>query len=237
MATFLLIHGAWHGAWCWERLVPLLRNRGHEVAALDLPAHGLDRSGAWRASLGGYASRVRVVAEQLDQPPVLVGHSMGGFVGTQAAHDAPQLFAALYFLCAFAPLPGDRMIDLVRQDPASQIPRHVRYRPTAVRFDPAGAAETFCGACPAEVARDAAARLRPEPLRPLYQRIRAHAPLALPRAYVFCTRDRALGHDHQRAMAERAGIERSASLDTDHSPFLSMPEALADALCGLAEAD
>ena len=50
MATFLLIHGAWHGAWCWDRVVPLLRAAGHDVVAPDLPAHGADATPWWRVS-------------------------------------------------------------------------------------------------------------------------------------------------------------------------------------------
>ena len=57
MATFLLIHGAWHGAWCWDRIAPLLRAAGHNVIAPDLPALGFDRTPWWRASLCTYALR------------------------------------------------------------------------------------------------------------------------------------------------------------------------------------
>ncbi|MGH0032917.1 MAG: alpha/beta fold hydrolase [Myxococcota bacterium] len=234
MATFLLIHGAWHGAWCWERLVPLLRERGHRVAAIDLPAHGDDRGWALRATLGRYAQRVQVVAEQLSEPPILVGHSMGGLVMTQAAHDAPDRYAALFYLCAFVPVPGERMIDLARLDPDSRVAPHTRIRPPSVRFHADGVREAFCAECSDDDVALASQRLRREPLLPMFQRIRARQPLLPARAYIECTRDQAISIGRQRAMCERAGIERVASLDTDHSPFLSAPEALARALHDLA---
>ena len=98
MASFLLIHGSWHGAWCWERLLPPLRARGHTARAVDLPGHGEDRTPAWRIGLGSYARRIVDAAGALEVPPILVGHSMGGMAITQAAADAPTAFAGLVCL-------------------------------------------------------------------------------------------------------------------------------------------
>ena len=74
--SVVLVHGAWHGAWCWERVVPGLTEQGLTVMALDLPGHGAD-SGAM-ADLHGDAARVAEVLDRLDEPAVLVGHSYGG---------------------------------------------------------------------------------------------------------------------------------------------------------------
>ena len=160
MATFLLVHGAWHGAWCWDRLTPLLRERGHKVAAFDLPCHGQDRGGWWRASMGRYVARIRIVAEQLGEPPILVGHSMGGMEITRAAAEAPSLYRALHYLCAFVPLAGDSLIRLARLDEESLVPRHTTIRPWGVHFHGDGVAETFAAGCDEETRRSAAERLR-----------------------------------------------------------------------------
>lgn len=234
MSTFLLIHGAWHGAWCWERLTPRLRERGHRVVAIDLPAHGDDSTPWYRTTLRRYAERVRCTATQQQEPPLLVGHSMGGMVISQAAHEAPELFAGLVYLCAFAPLPGDRMWGLARRDPGSVVGRHTSLRLSGIRFPADAAGETFCGECDDETVRWAGDRLRPEPVLPVLQRLKARAPLALPRVYLECTRDRAISPEHQRAMAARAGVHRVLTLESDHSPFLSMPEELADRLHAVA---
>jgi pimeloyl-ACP methyl ester carboxylesterase len=227
--TFLLVHGAWHGAWCWESLIPRLRDHGHRATAIDLPAHGEDRSSGYRATLGRYTRRVREAASRLDEPPWLVGHSMGGVSITQAAHDAPQAFAGLLYLCAFVPLPGDRMLALARQDPDTLVPRHATIRPWGVHFDPGGMEEVFCGTCLPQSARRAATRLCREPLLPMLQALRGEgpAPGSLPRVYLECAQDRAISIGHQRHMAARAGIDRVVTLDTDHSPFLCAPTELA----------
>lgn len=123
MASFLLVHGSWHGAWCWERLVPLLESDGHEVTAIDLPAHGEDRSSPYLATLNSYGRRVAEAAGEFARQPFVVGHSMGGFAITQAAASRPDAFAGLVYLCAFVPQPGDSLIALGRQDPDTLVPR------------------------------------------------------------------------------------------------------------------
>ncbi|HAD87565.1 MAG TPA: alpha/beta hydrolase, partial [Rhodospirillaceae bacterium] len=73
---FVLIHGAYHGAWCWERLIPLLTARGGEVAAPDLPGHGVDTTPSADLSLALYAEHVAAVVRAQGGPVTLVGHSM-----------------------------------------------------------------------------------------------------------------------------------------------------------------
>jgi pimeloyl-ACP methyl ester carboxylesterase len=77
MARFVLVHGAFGGAWCWEPAVGPLEAAGHTVTAIDLPGGGDDPTPAEEVTLDGYAARVcEVLAE--GEPAVLVGHSMGG---------------------------------------------------------------------------------------------------------------------------------------------------------------
>jgi pimeloyl-ACP methyl ester carboxylesterase len=78
MSTYVLIHGAWHGAWCWGKVVPLLQEKGHRVYTIDLPSHGADQTPVAQVSLKAYTDRVCEVLDGLDEPAILVGHSMGG---------------------------------------------------------------------------------------------------------------------------------------------------------------
>jgi pimeloyl-ACP methyl ester carboxylesterase len=233
MSTFLLVHGSWHGAWCWERVAPLLEVEGHRVVAIDLPGHGADTTPFFRIGLGSYARRIEDAARELPEPPVLVGHSMGGAAITSAASRAPELYRALVYLCAFVPLPGDSVVRLAQEDLESQVPASIRRRVLSVRMRPGAAEPLFYGACSPEDAAGAAARLRPDPALPLFQKLGPGRPITAPRFYVACARDRALTIERQRAMASRAGIERVVSLDTDHSPFYSTPDELAHHLLDL----
>ena len=80
MATFVLIHGAWHGGWCWRKVVPHLEAAGHTVIAPDLPSHGDDPTPAAEVTLDDYVRRVCEILDAQDEPVVLVGHSMGGLL-------------------------------------------------------------------------------------------------------------------------------------------------------------
>ena len=93
MSTFLLIHGAWHGAWCWYKLVPRLEKIGHTVVAPDLPALGRDRTPVNRVSLATWRDFVCEIVDALPEPVVLVGHSRGGIVISEVAEHRPTRFA------------------------------------------------------------------------------------------------------------------------------------------------
>ena len=230
MASFVLIHGSWHGAWCWDKLAPRLRDQGHRVAAIDLPAHGQDRTSPLRVGLGSYSKRVQSAAADLAEKPILVGHSMGGLAITRAALDAPQRFAALVYLCAFVPLPGESLFQLARQDASSRIPENARYGPTGVRIQLENAREIFYNGCSDADAAWATQLLRPDPLLPLLQKLRGRTLPDLPRGYIECTQDQAISLSRQRSMAGRVSFAATATLESDHSPFLSAPDELARSL-------
>ncbi len=89
MSTYVLVHGAWHGSWCWEKVVPLLEQAGHQVEALDLPGHGQDKTPIREITLAAYTNRVCETLDAQAEPVILVGHSLGGMVITQAAEERP----------------------------------------------------------------------------------------------------------------------------------------------------
>src|SRR5437763_6310667 len=103
MATYVLVHGAWHGGWCWQRVTPLLRAAGHEVYTPTLTGLGE------RAHLGtpdvGLATHVEDIVTMLEYEDltdvVLVGHSYAGMVITGVAHAVPSRLTHLVYLDAF----------------------------------------------------------------------------------------------------------------------------------------
>lgn len=232
MATFLLIHGAWHGAWCWDRVTPLLRAAGHEVIAPDLPAHGDDATPWWRATLGGYAQRACDAAQPAGRV-IAVGHSLGGLVITEAATRAPERFAGLVYLCAFAPVRGESMMSLGRSD-HGLVPAAARWGLGTISIRPERATAAFYQTCAPADAAAATARLCPTPILPTFQGVSAPAPREIPLGYVECTEDRGITIDLQRRMHRRLPMARVATLESDHSPFLGAPGALAAELDAMA---
>jgi pimeloyl-ACP methyl ester carboxylesterase len=235
MSTFVLVHGAWHGAWCWERVAPLLAAAGHRVVARDLPGLGRDGTPWWRATLAATSRSVRDAARGREEV-ILVGHSMGGAAITQAAADEPELFAGLIYVTAFMPKNGETILGLANAFSGSMIPKVIRYGIGRAYLRAAPSETAFYNSCASTDAYAACERLRPQPLLPAIQRIRTEGDIKLPRAYIECARDLIIPLDEQRRMHGRFMMCRTVLMDTDHSPFYSAPGALADHIVELADA-
>src|SRR5262245_64499993 len=99
MATFVLVHAAWHGGWCWKKVVPILRDRGHDVFAPTLS--GLGERSHLAHPMIGLETHVRDVANVLEyedvRKAILVGHSNGGTLITAVAHRMPERLAHLVY--------------------------------------------------------------------------------------------------------------------------------------------
>lgn len=233
MALIILVHGAWHDSRCWKLLRPILESAGYAVLTPDLPGHGARRSESWRATLGSYAKAVGEAASCADGPAVLVGHSLGGAVITQAAARYPEIASGLVYLCAFAPLSGDSLVSLARADRTGGVPASVEPGLWSTRFKPDRAAAVFYNQCADSTAREASATLQPQPNLPTLQRIARNTMPWPRRAYLLCRKDNAISPAHQDWMADRAGIAQRIERDWDHSPFLSAPAELAKDLSAI----
>src|SRR4028119_2195925 len=124
MSTFVLIHGAFHGAWCWDKVTPQLEQGGHEVVALDLPGHGEDQTRAIEVTLESYADRVVEALDAQPEPVVLVGHSLSGTVISQVAERRPEKIDKLGYLCAPLLPNGKSAIEASPEDGGSGSPKH-----------------------------------------------------------------------------------------------------------------
>src|SRR5271163_3755094 len=161
MSTFLLIHGAWHGGWCWRKVVALLEARGHRAIAPDLPGNGDDKTAPAKVTLRSYADRICEIASEQKEPVILAGHSMGGMAITQAGELCPKQIAALVYVCAFLPRNGDSLAAWASQDQASLVnPSTTEPRADGtVVFKPEHSREAFYGNCSEEEAAAATALL------------------------------------------------------------------------------
>ena len=228
----VLVHGAWHGAWCWAPLQAALDARGLVSYAVDLPGHGT--SVLPFGDLHADADHVGVVLDRLALGDVvLVGHSYGGAVVTDAAAGRTDL-AHLVYLTAFALLAGESVMDPLRAvAPETTALQSCMQRNDegTLSIDPLGATDAFYGECPPLAAQAAIARLGPQPVSTFTQPVR-HANTTVPSTYVFCSRDEAIHPNHQAVLAQRCGAR--VDLDTDHSPMISATGELAEILATLA---
>lgn len=237
MSTYVLIHGSWHGSWCWNKVVSLLKQAGHKAVAPDLPGHGDDKTSIPEISLQSYVDCVSKVLNEQAEPVVLVGHSMGGMVITQTAEYCPDKITTLVYLCAFLPRNGESLLQLAPQDKESLIlPNLVVAEDQSSRTVRKEAIkEAFYGDCSDEDVTRATSLLCPEPMAALA------TPLHLtdenfgriPRIYIECRRDRAITHSRQRQMYLASPCQKIITMDTSHSPMLSAPEELVAHLTSL----
>lgn len=231
---FVLVHGAWHGAWCWEHLEQELRARQLGVSVLDLPGHGADVTPRDQIDMAAYVERVALWIRELDRPVELVGHSMGGAIITAVAEQIPAHLTGLTYLCAFMPRNGESLAQLGAEDQDSGLAgaMHSGPEPNTVVVDDDTARNVFYHDCSSDDVDAAIARLVPQPVAPF------GAPIttteqgfgSVPRAYILCREDRAITAAMQERMIERMPCSPVIELATGHSPFYADPAALADAL-------
>ena len=217
----LLVHGSFHGAWCWDHLIPELAARNVDAIAIELPF----------TSLADDAAAVASAVQEIDGPLVVVGHSYGGAVVTLGAGpgDGRRGATHLVYLAAILadptqpldlkPTPGMSGIQLGDDGMA--------------RVDPSTATQALYHRCPYALANWAIANLRAMPLDDFGSNLH-QPPVAwrvVPSTYVLCTDDHAIDPSDQRRMAAESGD--CIELDSDHSPFLSTISPLADILAGV----
>jgi pimeloyl-ACP methyl ester carboxylesterase len=237
MATFVLVHGAWHGGWCWQKVVPLLEAAGHAVYAPTLT--GLAERASELSPDVGLDTHIQdivgLLVEKDLQGVILVGHSYGAMVITGAVDAVPERIAHLVYLDTFVPRDGDSMVSispivvyLLRRQAKGEswrIPSHGDYGVTT------------------EPDRSwVLSSVTPQPVKTLEQPLHLKHPAIVstkPRTHIECTGKSVvsllLQHLLQHLLAPRALPPREAGwrlrqLPTGHDAMITMPRELADLL-------
>jgi pimeloyl-ACP methyl ester carboxylesterase len=234
MTNFVLVHGAWHGGWCWYRIVAGLQQASHSAVAPDLKSLGRDRTPPGEITLATWTDQITALLQVQTEPVVLVGHSRGGIVISEVAERIPDRVRALVYVTAFMLEDGSSLQDAAAKDTDSLVgpamipaPDHgsVSIREDAVR-------DVFYGQCSDADVVLAKSLLVPEPLAPLTTPLRLTAARfgSVPRIYVECSEDRAMTLAAQRRMQEALPCRERITLKADHSPFFSHSERLTDVL-------
>jgi pimeloyl-ACP methyl ester carboxylesterase len=179
------------------------------------------------------------ILDQQTEPVVLVGHSMGGLVISQAAERRPDKIHSLVYVCAFLVRDGETLGDVAQRDAHALVMPNlvVSEDQLSARLKPEVIRQAFYTDCSGDDAASAERRLVAQALAPFM------TPLQLsvgnygrvPRSYVECTHDRAISIEIQKSMYASSPCRQVWTLETDHSPFLSKPNELAAIL--LSEAN
>lgn len=226
LASFVLVHGAVHGAWCWEPLIPYLdaRPTTRGVLAVDLPGHGrrLDLQPFEEIGIDDYVAAVAEDIEAADlRDIVLVGHSLAGITIPGVAARLPDRVRRLVHLASAHPAPGESVMDLM-QHPLSPVSRGI------------GPETMFCNDLDEERSAWLLGNIGSEPPGPMIESIGpVEVELAEPTVYILCEHDEALPPELQREQARNAGAAEIIPFDSGHSAFASRPRELAELLIGL----
>jgi pimeloyl-ACP methyl ester carboxylesterase len=227
--TIVLVHGAWADSSGWNDSVQQLQHRGYDVLGVATPLR----------SLHGDAAYLSSVLDSIAGPIVLVGHSYGGMVLTNAATGNPNI-KALVYIAAFAPDQGEKQIDLILMNPGSEIgPNTLTVRPYPGGLDsyitPSVFRRVFAHDVSERTAAVMAATQRPFELGILEELSGPPAWTTIPSWYLVATEDRAIPPATQRFMAQRAGAT-IAEVRASHVPMISRPSAVTNLILDAARA-
>lgn len=233
---YVLVHGAWHGAWCWANLVKKLEAYGHKVLTPSLPGHDSNILNMQGINLKSYVDYLGGVVQVQEQKVILVGHSMAGVVISQLAEKMPERIKKLVYVAAFLPENGHSLMNEAKQatEPGvSKITKIDDINNLIILEKPEYVNDIFFNRCEIKDAEYAVSKLQAnEPFQPFIDPIGISSERfgSVEKLYIECSDDHAVSLEDQRRMHRKVQIDKIC-LDADHSPFISKVDDLTGALC------
>jgi pimeloyl-ACP methyl ester carboxylesterase len=241
MSIYVLVHGSWHGAWCWYKVAARLRAARHTVIVPDMPGHGRDWHPPGSLTMQDYVDTLTAILDAAAEPVVLVVHSRNGIVASQAAEARPDRIRKLVYLASYLAPIGDTPALAQSRDGWARDPDSLLWARQGVVVDRKGGwdmlkRDVFREALYADCSEDdialAYALLTPEPRGPNSP---TETPLRttagnfgrIPRIYIELTQDRAVSWGAQKRMYQATPCERVLTIEASHSAYFSQPDQLA----------
>jgi pimeloyl-ACP methyl ester carboxylesterase len=236
MATYVLIHGAWHGGWCWKRTARLLRAQGHEVYAPSLTGSG-ERKHLLSPNVGmdTYVQDVVNLIEYEELSDViLAGHSAAGAVVAKAAESVHSRLKNLVYVDAVVLPSGKSMFDVFPAQWTEGMRNSARTQGEGWYMPPEQDMifSFFASDCSDEDKQWLWRMVTAQPIKPYEDKVDLSRfyQLRIPKTYIKCTKSQA---GIPRSVAEKFGMQYF-EIDAGHDPMVSQPEQLAAILAQLA---
>ncbi len=238
-STYLLVHGALFTGDGWSRTASELQNAGKQVVTLNLPGRSGDGVDPKRVDLKMAVEKVCKVAESLDGPVILVGHSQGGAVITQATAVCPEKIKSLVYIAAVVPLNGETAFSGLNEKTKANFGKcvtpdidHKLFRLTGDKAVLESAFLQDVRAKDPQLADLSVASMVDEPLLIGNSPVQFPQSLydALPKFYIKTTEDQVVDPTNQEEYIAKVQMTKTFVMHTSHSPFLSEPKDLAENL-------
>ena len=228
--TFVLVHGAWQGAWVWQQVKSQLESKGQTVIVVELPAHGDDATPPLNTSIDIYRDKVVEAINKVKGKVVLVGHSMGGVVITAVAEKIPAQIEKLVYIGAFLPANGQSLLDLANTDAQSLLGPAIRPADGGLTLDivKESIIPVFCQDGSDQTQQLLLSKFKKEPAIPFQNKVTVTTANfgSVNKYYIKTMKDQAVGPDLQGRMILAAGISKIYPIQSGHCPFLTMPTEL-----------
>ena len=244
MEKFVFVHGAWLGAWCWDKVSGILHEKGARTLSIDLPGHGNSTEPIEGQDIHTYAAAIVKVLEAQEEPVILVGHSMGGMSISEAAAMAPDKVKKLVYVAAFLPKDGEannfygdikgiQPMDWIGMGHAN-IGVVLNEDETVMTLTPDFAVPALYNDIPEEIGRALCELHGPDTIASPYTAVHLNEAFdKIPKYYIKCSQDGILTVDIQEKMLAATPVKKLYELDAGHCPYISRAEELADALCDI----
>lgn len=232
MKTFILIHGSWHSAWNWHKIVPIIENAGNSAIAIDLPGMGRDKTPIEKVLLSGTVQKICDLIDSMEGKVILVGHSKNGVVISQVAEHRPEKIEKLIYLAAYLVPNGKTQREYSVQDTAGWLKPYVTQHPetNSHTLQPEIFKEGLYHDCDDDITAMAKYILSNEPVEsgitPLMLTAKNFG--SVPKYYIECTEDRAVTPFIQQVMYKETPCDKVYQIATSHSPFFSKPKELCE---------
>jgi pimeloyl-ACP methyl ester carboxylesterase len=238
MKTFILIHGSWHSAWNWHKVIPILQQQGHKAIAIDLPGMGRDKTPINEVTMEMSVQKICTLIDDIEGKVILVGHSKNGIMISQAAEYRPHKIEKLIYLAAYLIPNGKTQRGYSVQDTAGVLKPFVTVHENlnATTLQTEIYKQGLYHDCGDDITELAKLLLSHEPVEsgitPLQLSEKNYG--SVPRFYIECTADKAVTPFIQQKMYTETPCQKVYHMQTSHSPFFSKPEELCSIFCDIA---
>ena len=240
MKTFILIHGSWHSAWNWHKVVPRLEAAGHRAIAIDLPGMGRDKTPIQEVRLEATVQKICALIDSIEGRVILVGHSKNGIMISQAAEYRPHKIEKLIYLAAYLVPDGKTQSEYSARDTEGWLKPFVSRHPetNSHTLQPEIYREGLYHDCDVDISEMAKNILSHEPVESGTTPLRLGDNFnSVPRYYIECMEDRAVTPFIQKLMYTETPCKKVYRMATSHSPFFSRPAELCRLFCDIAMED